>query len=331
MQSDIRKYTRYIKYINLDGEEKSLFLYEIVGKGSYGDVFKGSLDGYGEVAVKILKEIDKDKLYDEIHLPNKHLKYSAFMKKFLTYRDNFEEKKINSGECIPLDLIGIIISDNGQFHKKKSEYFQIYDLIDGVTLAQNTEFHKNFGIEFEPEILHNYIRDMLLGMKELIDNKIVHRDIKPDNIMIHRGTIKYIDFGFACQHDDCPRNVLLGTYAYMSPNALFHIFDFHKDDIFALGITIFFLIKHYILYDCFLEKKVYNRLLNGEKIDYKAQVIKFLRQSYTHKVWSDLVESALESSPNYKYAKLIIGMTLYHPSQRYDIDTAIRVFNEIKV
>ncbi len=38
---------------------------------------------------------------------------------------------------------------------------------------------------------------LFLGLKRISEKKIVHNDIKPNNIVVHDGVFKYIDFGFA--------------------------------------------------------------------------------------------------------------------------------------
>lgn len=40
---------------------------------------------------------------------------------------------------------------------------------------------------------------MTAAIKHLIEKKILHRDLKPDNFMINDGLIKLIDFGTACE------------------------------------------------------------------------------------------------------------------------------------
>ena len=42
------------------------------------------------------------------------------------------------------------------------------------------------------------IRDIMLGMQEIVSKNICHRDLKPENILIHNKTYKVADFGFSC-------------------------------------------------------------------------------------------------------------------------------------
>jgi serine/threonine protein kinase len=46
-------------------------------------------------------------------------------------------------------------------------------------------------------VLQKYIAEICMALKYMKDEKIIHRDIKPKNILIHEGKIKISDFGVA--------------------------------------------------------------------------------------------------------------------------------------
>lgn len=48
----------------------------------------------------------------------------------------------------------------------------------------------------EIEVL-NYFREIIDAFRYLREKNMVHRDIKPDNILVHDGVLKLADFGFA--------------------------------------------------------------------------------------------------------------------------------------
>ena len=67
-----------------------------------------------------------------------------------------------------------------------------------------------------------YLRQICLGIKCCHDNKIIHRDIKPVNILIHKGVLKLCDFGISKQLET-GGNANTNTWSnidYMSPEML---------------------------------------------------------------------------------------------------------------
>jgi serine/threonine protein kinase len=64
-----------------------------------------------------------------------------------------------------------------------------------------------------------YFRQIVDAFKTLTKNNIMHRDLKPDNILLHNGIIKLADFGF-CKSLGSPTEMaqtMLGSPIYMAP------------------------------------------------------------------------------------------------------------------
>lgn len=64
------------------------------------------------------------------------------------------------------------------------------------------------------------VKQFCRGYQVLFDNNLIHRDIKPDNILMHNGQIKIADFGFARKIEDARVTQNLsskGTPIYMAP------------------------------------------------------------------------------------------------------------------
>ena len=79
----------------------------------------------------------------------------------------------------------------------------------------------------EKEIIF-FIKQIIEGFKYLYSKKIMHRDVKPENILLHNNVIKLADFGFAknIKESSTPEeHTIVGTVYYMSPEILAGIFN----------------------------------------------------------------------------------------------------------
>jgi serine/threonine protein kinase len=141
----------------------------------------------------------------------------------------YKGKEIKSGKIVALKVIPLkkdtkieqieieIAMMEKCDHKNIVKYMGTYmkgqdlwiamELMDGGKLTDivlNTRFN-----ELEIALV---CKETLLGLKYLHDKKMVHRDIKSDNILLTKqGDIKLGDFGFCCQlknEDDCRKSVM---------------------------------------------------------------------------------------------------------------------------
>ena len=98
---------------------------------------------------------------------------------------------------------------------------------------------------------------------DLIHKKnIIHRDIKPDNILImdrQKLIVQIADLGFACRDDDLQKiKIRCGTPGYVAPELLYKDSATSKVDIFSLGCVFFNLITFGFLFQGRDVKEVIN-------------------------------------------------------------------------
>lgn len=117
------------------------------------------------------------------------------------------------------------------------EYF-VMELIDGITLKQYME--KRGQLNWR-EALH-FITQVMRGLSHAHSRGIVHRDIKPQNIMVLRdGSVKVADFGIACLENSAQTltQEALGSVHYISPEQARGDRIDARSDIYSAGVVLY--------------------------------------------------------------------------------------------
>jgi serine/threonine protein kinase len=80
---------------------------------------------------------------------------------------------------------------------------------------------------------------MLWGLAYLHHEKILHRDIKPGNVLIHSsGAVKLCDFGLASLSDKSLQTTVVGTTRYMAPERLRARPYGRSSDVWSIGLVV---------------------------------------------------------------------------------------------
>ena len=193
--------------------------YDIVaelGRGGMGVVSKGhesSLNRY--VAIKVLA----DSLAHDEGVKERFLREARSM------------AALNDPHIIQIYFIG---DDEGQ------TYF-VMEFVDGESLGSMLKREGKLSVEQSAKV----IQQTALGLSTAHDRGVIHRDIKPGNLMINsRGAIKIADFGIALSNHDLSKKLtttgeFVGTPGYLSPEVCLGKPVDQRSDIFSLGIVMF--------------------------------------------------------------------------------------------
>ena len=184
-----------------------------IGAGTTGTVYKAHTpDNPAPLAIKVLApELAKDS-------------------KIVTMFD--EEAKVGLSMKHP-NVVSAV--DVGREHGR---YFIVFEFVDGIPLAHLVKR----GPLPEGQCLW-ILRQLAQALRHLRQKKIVHQDIKPDNILIEsHGNAKLTDLGFArvAQGKMKWEGFAVGTPVYMSPEQAKGLRDVDgRADIYSLGATIY--------------------------------------------------------------------------------------------
>lgn len=187
---------------------------ELIGVGGMADVYKATdILEDKTVAVKILKTEFADN--------------EEFVRRF---RNESKAIAVLSHPNI------VKIFDVG-FNEKIQ--FIVMEYIDGITLK---EFMEQQGVIKWKDCIH-FITQILRALQHAHDRGIVHRDIKPQNIMLFSdGTIKVMDFGiarFAREEGKTISDKAIGSVHYISPEQARGDVTDEKSDIYSVGVMMY--------------------------------------------------------------------------------------------
>ncbi|MCJ8006218.1 Stk1 family PASTA domain-containing Ser/Thr kinase [Lederbergia wuyishanensis] len=118
-------------------------------------------------------------------------------------------------------------------------YYIVMEYVDGMTLKQYIQYYHPIPLEHTLDIM----KQLTSAISHAHHNHIVHRDIKPQNILVdHHGHVMITDFGIAMALSATSitqTNAVLGSVHYLSPEQARGGMATKKSDIYSLGIVMF--------------------------------------------------------------------------------------------
>ncbi len=193
-------------------------LLEVIGTGGMATVYKAKcrlLNRY--VAIKILKdEFARDE---------------EFVTKFRM--ESQAAASLSHSNIVNIYDVGTDEIDG------KAVYYIVMEYVKGETLKDKLRREGKFG----PARTIEYTREIGLALKEAHRNDIIHRDIKPQNIMVDEDNqIKVMDFGIAraaTSSTISSTSEALGSVHYFSPEQARGGYTDERSDIYSLGIVMY--------------------------------------------------------------------------------------------
>jgi len=178
-------------------------------------------------------------VYKAIH-PS--LKRYVVIKKMLSRRNSTNAERFKKEAQILLDLQSPYIVHLYDYFTEGGFRYMVEELVDGIALDKLIQKQTML----PPPLALLILQDACYALKYAHSKDIVHRDIKPGNILIsRRGEIKLADFGIASELSErkegiTESGVALGTPAYMPPEQFEDSAKVDcRADIYSLGITLY--------------------------------------------------------------------------------------------
>ncbi|KAK6033494.1 kinase domain protein [Ostertagia ostertagi] len=198
-------------------------LIEVVGNGTYGQVYKGRHVKTAQLAAIKIMNINEDE-EEEIKLEINMLKKYSYHRNIATYYGAFIKKLPSS----------------------TGKHDQLWLVMEFCGSGSVTDLVKSSKASSIKEDWIAYIcREILRGLYHLHQNKVIHRDIKGQNVLLtDSAEVKLVDFGVSAQLDKTVgrRNTFIGTPYWMAPEVIAcdenpeATYD-SRSDLWSLGIT----------------------------------------------------------------------------------------------
>ncbi|MDD3237921.1 MAG: serine/threonine-protein kinase [Candidatus Gastranaerophilales bacterium] len=262
-----------------DDNRNEYIVIESIGSGGFGNVFK-------------IKDVKTNAIFALKTLPTEYPNEATL--------NSFIQEAKSAIKINHTHIIKYWYFHDGQTYKDLPPYI-IMEYANNGTLDQ---FIKEQSDYIENQRLSDIFSQLISGMKE-INSKLVHRDIKPQNILIDKELFKISDFGLSKFADESTRTKTFkgyGSELYFAPEAWGMQKNTIQIDIYSMGIVFFQLATLKYPYDIpdnkdYKSMHLYQQAKNPQSINEQlslamSQVILKMLEKNTSKRyanWSDII------------------------------------------
>ncbi|UJR17698.1 hypothetical protein I4U23_004596 [Adineta vaga] len=206
------------------------FFEKQLGKGGFGAVYQAKAPNGTAVAVKVM-------VLNNIPRPQ----MEGLVKSFLNEVEQLNRLRKESNHVV-------IIHDFG-FDPRAGNAYIVMELgNENLTklVARLREMTQTGGPSIDEEMIKEFWHQIVSIISTLQKNRIVHMDLKPDNLILFGATLKIGDLGIA-KKEDALHDAQLGTYGYSAPEVMQDIggarrFYNPKADIWSMGAILYYMV-----------------------------------------------------------------------------------------
>jgi serine/threonine protein kinase len=210
----------------------------------------------GMGAVYLAKQVSLDRLVALKVLSKKLAQDQEYVGRFTA------EAKVSAKFNHPNVIRGIDVAEHEGYH-----YF-VMEYVEGRTTSQLLE-----NGPLDEALALEIIYGIALALQYASSIQMIHRDIKPDNLMVtHEAEVKLLDLGLAKQVQENTESRLLGTPHFASPEQIRGEVLDARTDIYSLGATFFQLLTQHYPYDAQNIPLLLTRVLTEEVPDPRQYV-----------------------------------------------------------
>jgi serine/threonine protein kinase len=253
-------------------------LYEKLGNGKFGSVYKGKhYKNNTDVAIK----------FENIQSNIKLLRHETTILKYLYEQDT---------RNIPA------VHWFGTYRENTCLVMSLYDcsLYDYIITKEKLSISK----------INSIIYQIVNVLSSIHDNGVIHRDIKPQNIMVKAGELYLIDFGFSTffidddgEHvnDGCSEDII-GSPKYVSYNIHSGSMSSRRDDLISLGYLYLFLHERRLPWENIEDDITIQDEYNETSIYHSKNILRLEMKKLSNvRLTSDTLDTSLQNYLKYTY------------------------------